>query len=362
MQAPGIAISFIEKAVTAVKRGSRGAVMLILKEAEVTAPFTVYGVSDIPAGLSEASQEQIRLALKGYILAPQKVFVYVMDEAEPDYPAMMQYCEKQKFDFLAIPSVEDDQKTEDVAAWVKALRTAGKRKKTFKAVLPNIDADQEGVINVTGSLYKDDKAYPAAKICARIAGLLAGTPLNISATYAPLPDFTGCEMPDDLDAAVDAGELVFLWDGEKVKVCRAVTSLTTTTGDMGESFQKIKLVQSMDLIYDDIMITAQDSYIGKYANSYANKCLLIAAIGSYFDGLVRDNIISAGSCEIDLGAQRQYLKGTGKEVVLENGTRKKLEACTDEEIRKANTGSHVFLKATVSLLDAIEDIVLPIYI
>lgn len=35
---------------------------------------------------------------------------------------------------------------------------------------------------------------------------------------------------------------------------------------------------------------------------------------------------------------------------------------SDDDIKTANTGSSVFLKATIQILDAIEDIVLPITI
>ena len=55
-----------------------------------------------------------------------------------------------------------------------------------------------------------------------------------------------------------------MWDGEKVKVCRGVNSFQTTNGNQGDSFKKIKLVEAMDMIKDDITMTAQDNYIGKY--------------------------------------------------------------------------------------------------
>ena len=39
-----------------------------------------------------------------------------------------------------------------------------------------------------------------------------------------------------------------------------------------------------------------------------------------------------------------------------------LAECSDEEIITADTGSFVFLKGNVKILDAIEDIKMPIYI
>lgn len=159
--------------------------------------------------------------------------------------------------------------------------------------------------------------------------------------------------------AVGAGKLLGFWDGEKVKLDRAVTSFVTTTGVKGGSFKKVKLVEDMDMIKSDIQTTIQDSYIGKYANSYDNKCLLITAINGYFQTLVNDGIIESGTAEIDIQTQRTYLESLGKDVTV-NGETKKPADLSDDEVKVANTGSHVFLRATVVLLDAIEDVSLTI--
>ena len=256
--------------------------------------------------------------------------------------------------------METDSKTATVASWIKSQRTAGM---TYKAVLPNSASDNEGIVNVTAGCMNGEVEYTAEAMCARVAGIICGTPLTMSCTYAPLTEMTDCNRmsPSDLDEAVDAGKFVFMWDGEKVKVCRAVNSFVTTTGTNGDSFKKIKVVEAMDMIKDDIRMTAQDSYIGKYANSYDNKCLLITAVNSYFTGLVRDGVLSSGSCEIDVDAQRNYFAGKGGKVIV-NGEEKALEDCSDDDIKKGNTGSKVYLKAVVSILDAIEDIDLDIYI
>ena len=58
-----------------------------------------------------------------------------------------------------------------------------------KAVLPNTPADNEGVINfATTDIVVGENTYTASEYTARIAGILAGTPLNISATFTTLPE------------------------------------------------------------------------------------------------------------------------------------------------------------------------------
>lgn len=385
MGAPSMDIQFIERAITAITRGERGIVLLWVKDALPAAavnPATVILESDIPSGLSDATVEQIKLAMIGYTNAPKKVLVYGMgitedaetEAVEAGYKKAMEVSETVKFDYLAIPTVETDGKAQDIATWVKSMRDT--KKKKIKAVLPNTAADHEGVINFTtdknvktetvtekdGTKTTVDIVYTAEQYCARIAGLIAGTPLTIACTYAPLNELSDCTRLTDIDTPVDNGEFIVFYDGEKVKVVRGVNSFKTTVDGKGESFKKIKIVEAMDMINDDIIKTAQDSYLGKYANSYSNKCLLISAISGYFAQLKRDGIISSYSVSLDAEAIRIYLKGKGLKATLDDGTIKEVDECSDEEIITADTGSFVFLKGNVKILDAIEDIKMPIYI
>lgn len=385
MSAPSINISFIEKAISAITRGERGIVMLWVKDslpAPAINPATVITESDIPSSLKDSTVEQVKLAMIGYTNAPKKVLVYSMgiaDDAaeeavENGYKKAMETAETIKFDYLAIPTAETDGKAQDVATWVKTMRTV--KKKKIKAVLPNTAADNEGVINFTteksiktetvtgknGAREIVDTQYTAEQYCSRIAGLIAGTPMTIACTYAPLPELSDCTRLSDIDTPVDKGEFIIFYDGEKVKVVRGVNSFVTTIDGKGDSFKKIKIVEAMDMINDDITKTAQDSYLGKYANTYSNKCLLISAISAYFAQLKKDGIISSYSVGLDAEAIRNYLKGKGLKATLDDGTVKEVDECSDEEIVTADTGANVFLTGTVKILDAIEDITMPIYI
>ncbi|MCI8951611.1 MAG: hypothetical protein HFG49_16590 [Lachnospiraceae bacterium] len=385
MGAPSIDISFIEKGISAVTRGERGIVMLWVKDSLptlVSNPAVVITENDIPAGLSDTTVEQVKLAMIGYTNAPKKVLVYCMGIAEDaeeaaidtGYQKAMEAAETVRFDYLAIPTVETDGKGENIASWVKTMRET--KKKKIKAVLPNVAADNEGIINFTteksiktetvtgkdGTKTIVDTIYTAEQYCARIAGLIAGTPMAISCTYAPLPELSDCTRLTDQDTPVDQGELILFYDGEKVKVVRGVNSFITTVDGKGDSFKKIKIVEAMDMINDDIIKTAQDSYLGKYANTYSNKCLLITAISSYFAQLKRDDVISSYSVSLDAEAIRIYLKGRGLQATLDNGEVKEVDDCSDEEVITADTGASVFLTGNVKILDAIEDIKMPIYI
>lgn len=353
MGMPSVNISFSEVAATAIKRGERGIIAMIVKDkVPETNPVDILSVTDIPVGFSEATKTQIKLALIGYQNAPKKLIVYTLAAEAEEYTEALEYFETTKFDYLVAPTVETDGKIAEVSAWIKSMRGDGK---PFKAVLPNCKADSEGIINYTTAYVSEgDTNYTTEQYCSRIAGIIAGTPLTIACTYAPLMELTDCAKLKKaaMDAAIDAGELIVFFDGAKVKIARGVNSFTTTTGEKNNQFKKIKIVDAMDLIYSDIKTTCEDSYLGKYANSYDNKCLLISAISGYFSTLMKDGVLSSAEVGIDIAANKNYLVGKGVDV----------SALSDDDIKVYDTDDQVFLYAKVKILDAIEEITLPISI
>lgn len=362
---PSINIVFTELAASAVQRGDRGIIAMIIKESSVPAtnPVVLTSVADIPAGFTAANKKQLEFALTGYVNAPKKVIAYVIPatvipqgETDPvnntDYTDALNYFKTVQWNWLVVPTVSTDEQTATVKTYITGERT---NNKLVKAVLPNTAADSEGIVNYTSTgAIIDSTTYTAEQFCARIAGIIAGTPLNMSATYATIPELTDCSRMTkaEMDTAVAAGKFFLWWDGEKVKTARAVNSLTTLTSEKNTQFQKVKIVEAMDMITDDIRKTCQDDYIGKYPNTYDNKQLLIGAINGYFDTLIVDGVITRYTNDIDVDANRAYLVSKGVDV----------SEMTDEQIRMADTGSNVYLKATLGMLDVIEDIVLNINI
>ena len=174
--------------------------------------------------------------------------------------------------------------------------------------------------------------------------------MTISCTYAPLTEVSNIERKNksDMDTAIDNGEFILMHDGKKVKVARGVTSLKTIGEGKNEIFKKIKIVEALDMIRYDLATTIEDTYIGKFANSYDNKCLLLTAIKGYFLEMEAAGILQEGtsSVEIDLDAQTAFLKEKGTNV----------NEMDEQKIREADTEDKVFLKATVKVLDAIEEV------
>lgn len=354
MPLPKISIIFKEAANTAIKRGERGIVALILKDSVHNGAQVYKTPDEVPTDLSASNQEQIRLAFKGGVNPPQKLLVYVLPVAAENYTEAQTYLEGSYWNYLAVPGIGSADATA-MANWVTGLRDTKNLK--VKAVLPNTAADHEGVINfATDNIVIGGNTYGAASYCSRIAGILAGNPLSISATFQVLPEVD--DVPHlttaQFDTAIDAGKLVLMNDGEKVKIARAVNSLTTLTSEKGAGFQKIKLVDVMDMIYSDIKKTTNDVYIGKISNTYDNKCLLITAIRSYYESLEDQQLLDRGknSVDIDLAAQKAYLQSSGIDTTN----------MSDQQIKEANTRDKIFLAGPIKIVDAIEDFELTISI
>lgn len=351
MGLPKIIITFTEAAESVSRRAGQGVVALILKDAAAQGVNMISAEDDIPAALGAENQAYIKQALVGNVNRPSKIIACVIPTAGTIADALTELA-LYEFDWLAGPP---DLGAEDAAAvktWIRTQRDD--YDKIYKAVLPNLVADDEAIVDFTAAdIAVGSSEYTTAGYCARIAGLIAGTPLSQSVTYAVLDEVSDIERLSKaaLDAAVEAGKLVLVHDSTKVKVGRGVTSLTTTT-DKSKLLKKIKLVETLDLIQSDLRVLTQDTYIGKLANSYDNKVVLMSAYMAYLKELEADGVLQAGksSVEIDLDAQRQYLKDRGDNVV----------GMTDTQIKTADTDEHVFIKGSIRMLDAIEDVSLDI--
>lgn len=348
LNAPSINVTFTELGITAINRGSKGTVAVILRDSASVDPVALTQASQIPSTLGADNQAYLQRAFLGYVNPPRKVIAYTTDAEDANLAQALAYMATQEFDYLVGPADISSTEAKAVATWVDSQRTNNGAK--FKTVLPNEAADKYFVVNFAATGMTDGTdTYTTAEYCSRIAGLLAGTPMKISATYAPLPELTDVARltRDELDAAVNAGKLALKWDGRKVKVARAVNSFVTTSQGMLDSFKKIKIVEIMDLIRTDITATAEDSYIGKYANTYDNKLLLVTAVRGYFMGLEQDNLVQPGyTVDIDVDSQEQWLTAQGIDT----------SGMSEQEIREADTSSHVFLLVRCKILDAIEDI------
>lgn len=345
MGMPNINVIFRSTAKTIEDRSDNGTVALLLaSNANLTQKEYRPG-DDIDKAIVADSKTQIEFALKGGRDKPKKVICIFCQAEYEDIDTALEKLETEKFDYLTFGSTLDEEKKTKVVNWVKEERKAGRK---IKAVLANKEADCEGIINyVTESVTVGGKDYTTDMFCSRIAGLLAGTLLTMSSTYTVLNDAENCTKlsQKEMDEQVNAGKFIVFRDGDYIRVARGVNSLQTIDENKNESFKKIKIVNTMDRITTDLTNLIKNNWLGQYSNSYNNKCLLVSACQEYMNELTQRGILETAVIEIDVEGNKKYLE--------ENGI--KTTDMTEEELKKANTGEHVFLKATISILDAMED-------
>lgn len=360
---PQIIINFRTKGTTAIKRSARGIVAMILhnETKDEIHNYTIRDVSDIPdTGLTDENVDLIKKCLLG---TPLRILVYTLpntnvDGATKDQTDVLKMLANIKWNWLCAPTATT-QEQNDLASWIKAQRS--NKHKTFKAVLSDQAADHEGVVNFCTNNIKvrtDTDSlgnpvyttYTAVQYTARIAGILAGLALDRSATYFKLTEVESVEVYEDIDTLIDKGELLLIdeQDGDGVKIARACNSLTTFTTDKGEEFRKIKIIEGIDMVTDDIRDTFKKYYVGKVINDYNHKILFISAILVYFSE-IKGNVLDAdatNTVDIDTTWQSNYAKLHGDDPTT----------MSVMEIRQYNTGDTLALVGDIRLVDAMENL------
>ena len=360
---PQVLINFKTKGTTAIKRSARGIVAMILhnESKDEIHNYTIRDVSDIPdTGLTAENIDLIKKCLLG---TPLRVLVYTLptsavDGATKTQANVLKMLANIKWNWLCAPTATT-QEQQDLASWIKTQRS--NKRKTFKAVLSDQAADNEGVVNFctneikvqTGMDYSGNPTYTtytALQYTARIAGILAGLALDRSATYFKLTEVESVEVYEDIDTLIDKGELLLIdeQDGDGVKIARACNSLTTFTTDKGEEFRKIKIIEGIDMVTDDIRDTFKKYYVGKVINDYNHKMLFISAILVYFSE-IKGNVLDAdapNTVDINTTWQSNYAKLHGDDPTT----------MSVMEIRQYNTGDTLALVGDIRLVDAMENL------
>ncbi|HBF0043325.1 TPA: phage tail sheath subtilisin-like domain-containing protein [Clostridioides difficile] len=344
-----INIEFKELATSFIQRSKAGIVAIILKDTtkmykELTSE------DDIPISLSADNKKYIKYGFVGAtdnekVLRPSKVIISTFTE-DGKVEDILEELESVEFNYLCMPEAIEAEKTK-IVTWIKKIRE--EESTEAKAVLANIKADNEAIINFTEKVTVGGEEITAEKYTPRIASLIASTPNTQSVTYAPLDEVESIVKIDkaSADAKVKAGELILRRLSGKIRIARGVNSLTTLTAEKGEMFQKIKLVDTKDLISKDIKNIYVEKYLRQCPNTYDNKCLFIVAVQSYLTELAKQELIDSNfTIEIDIEKQKEYLESKKVDTSKMN----------DNEIKNYSTGSNGFYLINLKLVDAMEDI------
>jgi Phage tail sheath protein subtilisin-like domain/Phage tail sheath C-terminal domain len=303
---PGLYVNFVEAAAAQISGGTRGIVAIPLMNygpnATAKTFYTVETEKEATDLFGADNIQSIKLALQG---GAKEVLVYTMpsNPTDTDYIDMRNAFEARPFDVFVYDGEVSDTERMNTKTWVTTNRNEGKH---FMFVTGGSEADDQDptVGNARTAALDDDYIvnlivggtvngvnYSSGEYAAYIAGLIAGTPINRSITYVqvPLDDVNKRLRNSEIRTALEAGSLVLVNDGEKVKVEQGLTT----------SGAKIRLVRARQAIMTDIAKTARDNYIGRLNNNPDGQAALISAIKAYLEELERNNVLMAPQVMLD---------------------------------------------------------------
>lgn len=345
---PTIDVVFTGKANSAVSRSSKGVACLVITDVTKENKTAVY--KDFTEVVAEDyTAENLKIIEDVFISEIAKLIVIRMTEEETF--ASVKSLVTKDVNWIAIVS---DQATEQkaVADFVKAENK--KRVRRLKAVCYKLDVttDDMHVVN----FYNDtvtrtgQSAIAGHLYLGRLLGILAGCRLDQSVTYKELADLESVVEVADIDEAIGEGKFLLFNDDDMVRIARGVNSLQKNDKEHTEDMKFITIVEGMDLMYEDIVKTFKETYIGKFKNSYDNQVLFMSAVNSYFRSLAGDEVLDPNfdnAVEVDVETQR--------EMWISNGTIE-AEKWTEKEVKNMTFRTNVYLKAKVKFLNAIEDL------
>lgn len=356
---PKFKVDFKELAILAIQRQQRGAVVLILDDSTNSEITTIEykGFAEVDDDdWTSTNYKRIQLAFLGN---PSKVIVVKLDDASgATFQDTLDRLALYSNYILCMPEATSSEITA-IANYLKDQRIANNYS---KAVVANATSpDAEYIINfvssdnITAKISDNPVAFTPGDWTCRLAGALSGLPVSRSLTYYELPEIVSAPISTTPDDDVEDGKLIILHQDGSYKFGRAVNSLVTLTDGVTEAFQKIRVVDIMDMIANDIVSTFRLYYVGKYVNNFTNKNRFVGAINSYLKGLATEGLLEIendNEVKISYDKNKKYLEDKGVDT----------SGMSYMDILRANTGSRVLLDGVCSPTDAMEDLDLGMYL
>ncbi len=211
--------------------------------------------------------------------------------ASSDYAAFLQALEPYTFDILCLDIVDATIQTA-VASFVQ--RQSNVLGKKCQAVMAQGTAiNSEWVINLyNGVKLNDGTTLTPAQTTWWLAGAEAGAYYNQSLTYAQYPGVVEASPKltnDQVIEQVEAGNIVFIDDFDRVKVCTDINTLTTYTPTKGEEFKKNRVMRVLDQFCNDVYEHFSNYFIGKLDNNDSGRSLMKGWIVGYLNEMQANN-------------------------------------------------------------------------
>lgn len=362
---PKLKFSLQALADSVISRADKGVLILILDDKNVQGMYTYKQLRRVTENWETANKNFISTAFSDYGVAEIKVVSqHVGADATvagkdnignslSDCLAML----NQVFinGWLVAPQIVDSDAVSKkiIADFVKSQRKSNDY--PLKAVLYNYEADSEGIVNFTAKGLKNKVNGTLTDVIAseyilEVASYLCTLGANEGITNHVAKNITLVDIVDDADLKVSNGELFLVNNGTNIVYTRGVNSKQTFATNESEVLSKIRVVEIIDMVKSDLRETFNNSYIGKYGNSYANRKSLVSQLnGTYFKTLMKQGYLSndeVSYCELDVNATKTYLESLGVDT----------DNLKDIDVLRHKIDTHVFISCKLLVMDVMEDI------
>lgn len=313
---PGLYLNFVEAALAAIAGGPRGVVGTPIYTYNGTAEAgKFYTIEDEEQAVELFGTKNAKHILRILAGGAAEVLAYAVpeliipEEEATQYIKLRDEFEARAFNVFVYPDAIAPLEVDATVAWTARNRKEGKH---FMYVLGGTaEEDQDPtagnarsvrckndyVVNlINGVVDSDGNEAHSGEYAAYIAGLVAGTAINRSITYAELPvaDVNKHLRNSEINEALTSGSLVLVNDGKKIKIEQGVVTNSDST-----KRGKIRIMRARQAVATDIPTTARDRYIGKIDNNPAGQAALISAIKAYLETLELNNVIMAPTVVLD---------------------------------------------------------------
>ncbi|MGM1023550.1 MAG: phage tail sheath subtilisin-like domain-containing protein [Bacillota bacterium] len=253
---------------------------------------------------------------RAFLGGAKEVLVYTLPPIDNDHPEDVVYAtareafEARPFNVFVYDGMVSAAEQDSGLAWTKRNREEGKH---FTIVFGCLNANDDltpsigdarsvklsdkYAINLISGVVLNGVEINSAEFSPYIAGLVAGTAINKSTTYAQIKvdDVTYRARNSEIKASLKKGSFILVHDGEKVKVERGITT----------DLSKIRKVRAEQFIATDITKTGSDYYIGKLDNNDDGQKALIGAIKAYLENLANNNVLVLSSIVVELDPEHE---------------------------------------------------------
>jgi hypothetical protein len=281
---PGAYINFVSTSNSrGTTLGERGIVALCYKLPKATEKAVVECTSDEFYGaanpLGAAYGDDSMWVFREIFRHARKVVVYNMANDGATLAAGLTALEAYEFNIIVNTSSEASDATAIVTRVKNWRDNLGKK---CQAVVYNhaVEGDLNTIatINVASKvIVGDSSVYTESGLVYWVAGAMAGCAVNKACTNMLYDGELTVEVAysqSELQAALDAGKVVFHLVYGEVRMLEDVNSLVTPEADQNEDFKYNQTIRVIDQIANDIAYLFNTKYLGKIQNNASGRISL----------------------------------------------------------------------------------------